>query len=365
LRFVSLAIRNAKETYRDPLALGFLIAFPLLFMLLFGAALGGNSDLSYTIGVVDEDKTEISGQFINDVLSDIPILKIATFESDTQATESLKNSDIKAALVVPAGFGEEINKNWQNQDPDIILELVYDESDLTVSSQIISTINVAVRNFARVNIPVTIHTHHINVETEVSQIDFIAPGIIIFGLLIMVPTSARIMVHDKETGFMSRLLATPTYPWEFIAGYSASMLVVAIVQIIIFILLGMAFGMNIVGNIALAFLIFFLTAICSISIGMIVAALSKSENQAEPLCWIISMPLAVLSGVWFSREIMPGYIQFLGDIFPYSHAVSAARMVIIRGAEFSAVSNSIIILTIWAIVAFSLGIILFRLKMRA
>ncbi|MFA7191386.1 MAG: ABC transporter permease [Dehalococcoidales bacterium] len=365
MRFVSLAIRNAKETCRDPLALGFLIAFPLLFMLLFGAALGGNSSLSYTIGVVDEDKTEVSGQFINQVLPGVAIFKIAPFESADEATEALKNANIKAALVIPAGFGDEVTKNWQQQQSNIILELVYDESDLTVSSQIVSTINATIRDFARVNIPVTINTSHINVETEVSQIDFIAPGIIIFGLLIMVPTSARIMVRDKETGFMARLLATPTYPWEFIAGYSASMLIVAIFQIIIFILLGIAFGMTVVGNMALAFLIFFLTAVCSISIGMIVAALAKSENQAEPLCWIISMPLAVLSGVWFSQEIMPGYIQFLGNIFPYSHAVSAARMVIIRGAEFSAVSGSIVFLACWAVIAFSLGIILFRYKMRA
>jgi ABC-2 type transport system permease protein len=365
LRFLSLAIRNAKETYRDPLALGFLIAFPLLFMLLFGAALGGNSDFSFTIGVVDEDDTEISGQFINQVLADIPVFKITVFGSTSQVTEDLKNGNIESALIVPAGFGEEIKKNWQNQDSDIILELVYDESDLTFSSQLISTVNTAVKDFARVNIPITIHTNHINIGSKVSQIDYVAPGIIIFGLLIMIPTSARIMVTDKESGFMGRLLATPTYPWEFIAGYSVSMLIIAIIQIIIFILLGMAFGMNIVGNIALAFLIFFLTAICSISIGMIVAALSRSSSQTEALCWLISMPLAILSGVWFSRDVMPGYIQLLGDLFPYSHAVSAARIIIIRGAGFSAVSGSILILTAWAFIAFTVGIILFRYKMKA
>jgi len=365
LRFLSLAIRNAKETYRDPLALGFLIAFPLLFMLLFGAAIGGNSDFSFTIGVVDEDNTEISGQFINQALADIPVFKITVFESASQVTEGLKNGNVESALIVPAGFGEEIKKNWQNQDSDIVLELIYDESDLTFSSQLISTVNTAVKNFARVNIPITIHTSHINIGSKVSQIDFVAPGIIIFGLLIMIPTSARIMVSDKESGFMARLLATPTYPWEFLAGYSISMLIIATIQIIIFILLGIAFGMNIFGNIALAFLIFFLTAICSISIGMIIAALSRSSNQAEALCWLISMPLAILSGVWFSREVMPGYIQLLGDLFPYSHAVSAARIVIIRGAGFSAVSDSILILIAWALVAFTAGILLFRYKMRA
>jgi ABC-2 type transport system permease protein len=97
---------------------------------------------------------------------------------------------------------------------------------------------------------------------------------------------------------------------------------------------------------------------------MVVASLSKSENQAEPLCWLIAMPLAVLSGVWFSREIMPEYIQVLGDIFPYAHAVSAARVVIIRGADFSAVSGPIVFLACWAAGSFILGIALFRRRMR-
>jgi len=364
VKFLNLTLRNFKETYRDPLALGFLIAFPLLFMLLFGAALGGNSNPSYTVGVIDEDGTQVSSQFITEVLTQIPLLDIGLFESEAEALDNLKQGNIRSALVIPSGFGDEVAKSWQHLDPDIILNITYDESDLTVSSQIISAVNSAIRNYAQVQIPITINTSHINVEVDVSQIDFIAPGIIIFGLLIMVPTSARIMVRDKETGFMSRMLTTPTYPWEFISGYSVSLLVIAIVQIVIFILLGVAFGMNIVGNIMLAFLIFLLTAVCSIGIGMVVASLSKSENQAEPLCWLIAMPLAVLSGVWFSREIMPEYIQVLGDIFPYAHAVSAARVVIIRGADFSAVSGPLLFLSCWAAGAFILGIALFRRRMR-
>ncbi|MBN1369016.1 MAG: ABC transporter permease [Dehalococcoidaceae bacterium] len=364
MKFLNLTLRNFKETYRDPLALGFLIAFPLLFMLLFGAALGGNSNPSYAVGVIDEDGTQVSNQFITEVLSQIPLLDIGLFESEAQALDNLKQGNIRSALVIPSGFGDEVTKSWQRLDPDIILNITYDESDLTVSSQIISALNSAIRNYAQVQIPITINTSHINVEVDVSQIDFIAPGIIIFGLLIMVPTSARIMVRDKETGFMSRMLTTPTYPWEFISGYSASLLVIAIVQIVIFILLGVAFGMNIVGNIMLAFLIFLLTAVCSIGIGMVVASLSRSENQAEPLCWLIAMPLAVLSGVWFSREIMPDYIKVLGDLFPYAHAVSAARVVIIRGADFSAVSGSLLFLSCWAAGAFILGIALFRRRMR-
>ena len=116
MRFLSLAIRNAKETCRDPLALGFLIAFPLLFMLLFGAALGGNSDFSFTIGVVDEDNTETSGQFINQVLADIPVFKITKFESASRYRR-LENGNTQSALIVPAGFGEEIKSTGRTRNP--------------------------------------------------------------------------------------------------------------------------------------------------------------------------------------------------------------------------------------------------------
>jgi ABC-2 type transport system permease protein len=123
--------------------------------------------------------------------------------------------------------------------------------------------------------------------------------------------------------------------------------------------------MHIVGNLALAFLVFTLTAIASISIGMVVAAISKSENQAEPLTWLFAMPLAALSGVWFSMSFMPKYIQTIAGLFPFSHAVEAARAVLIRGAGFAAVQGELLFLAVWGIAATALGIFLFGRTMRS
>ena len=241
MRLLALASRNLKETYRDPLALGFLLAFPLLFMVLFGAILS---------------------------------------------------------------------------------------------------------------------------ETDTNYIDFIAPGIIIFGLLILIPTSARIMVSDKEKGFLSRLLTTPARPLDFISGYSLCLVAIAIAQIIIFIAAAWGFGMNIVGSLWLAFLIFFLVSLSSIGIGMVVASLSKSENQAEPLCWLFSMPLAMLSGCWFSVEMLPSYLRNVAYAFPFAHAIDASRAILIRGVGVEAISNDLLFLVGWAVGIFAVGVILFRRSMR-
>jgi ABC-2 type transport system permease protein len=365
MRFWQLFLRSLKETYRDPLALCFLLAFPLMFMLLFGAAFSGDTSPSYTIGVIDDDRSQVSQSFVNEVLPQVPTFSIDVLDDPATALEALRQGDLRAYIVIPEGFGEQALLVQQGQEGNISLGITYDESDLQVSQQIVATINAVTRSFAGVEIPITINANPINIETKITYIDFIGPGIIIFGLLIMIPTSGRIMLRDKESRFLYRMLTTPARPWEFIAGYSLSMVVIAIAQIVIFILLGWLFGMDIIGSIWLAFAVFLLTAICSIGVGMVVASLSKSENQGESLSWLFSMPLAIVSGVWFSSDYMPSYMRTFADIFPFSHAVEAARTVITRGAGMEAISGDFFFLVGWAAVIFILGTVLFARTMRS
>jgi ABC-2 type transport system permease protein len=365
MRFWQLSIRSLKETYRDPVALGFLLAFPLVFMLLFGVAFGSDVTPSYEVGIIDEDGSPLSQAFIAEALPQVPTLEATAYEDTASALADLRLGDLRAFIVLPAGFGDQVAGVIGGQAAEIVINITYDESDLLVAQQIISSINTAAAAFAQIEIPLTINANPINLETEITNIDFIAPGIIIFGLMIMIPTAARIMLRDKESRFLYRLLTTPARPWDFIAGYSLGMGVIAVVEVITFILLGWLFGMDIVGNIALAFAVFLLTAVCSIGIGMVLASLTKSESQGEALSWLFSIPLALVSGVWFSAEAMPTYIQFVAKAFPFIHAVDAARAVITRGVGMEAISGDFFFLIGWAVGIFALGIILFGRTMRS
>ena len=365
MRFWQLFTRSLKETYRDPLALGFLLAFPLIFMVVFGAAFGSDTTPTYDIGVIDNDQTEVSQSFVDQALTQVPIFDVTGFDDTATAREELKLGELSAYVVIPSSFGTQVAQIVQGADGNIALDITYDESDLLISEQIISSINTATRQFAGIEIPITINTNPINIGVDITQMDFIASGIIIFGLLIMIPTSGRIMLRDKESRFLYRMLTMPAKPWEFIASYSLSMLVLATIQIFFFILMGWLFGMDIIGSLWLAFAVFLLTAICSIGIGMVVASLSKSENQGESLSWLFSMPLAILSGVWFSSEFMPSYMRTFADIFPFSHAVEASRAVITRGVGMEAISGDFLFLVGWAVGIFIIGTILFSRTMRS
>jgi ABC-2 type transport system permease protein len=365
MKIWELCKRNLKETYRDPLGMAFLLGFPLVFMLLFGAIFSGDNVSSYAVGVIDQDNTAQSQAFINEALANVSALEVTSYDDADTALKDLKFGDLKAYIVIPAGFGQQVSQNWNGEKADITLQMTYDESDVMVSEQLISIINSVTRSFARIEIPVIINANPIHIETKITYVDFIGPGIIIFGLLILIPTSARIVVRDKEKGFLSRLLTTPTRPVDFILGYSLCLVVITIAQIIIFMVAAWLLGMNIVGNLWLAFLVFFLTGLCSVGLGMVVASLSKTEQQAEPLCWLISMPLAMLSGCWFSIEMMPQYLRGFAYAFPYAHSISASRGVLIRGVGLEAIGPDFLFLIGWTVVIFAIGIILFRRSMRS
>ena len=192
-------------------------------------------------------------------------------------------------------------------------------------------------------------------------VSYLAPGVIVFGLLILMPASATIMARDKETGMMPRLLTTPTKPWDFILGYSLPFIPILVIQIAIFIGIGYALGLRIEGNFALALLILFLMGISGIGMGIILGSFVKQEGHAS-IAWILIVPLAIISGALAKIEAMPAYLTAIAKAFPAIYAVDGATAVVMGTAGFSDVTTELIALAAFAVGLFVVGAILFRVR---
>jgi ABC-2 type transport system permease protein len=136
---------------------------------------------------------------------------------------------------------------------------------------------------------------------------------------------------------------------------------VLIFSTLIYLGVGMALGLTVVGNLGHAFLIFFLIGLCSVGIGMIVGSLVKSESQTG-ISWIFIVPVAMISGAWFTVDRMPSAIRSIAGALPFIHAIDASRAVL-NGSPFSAIVLDIYWLVGWTVVLFATGIMLFRRTM--
>ena len=357
MKFWEIGKRNLKEIYRNPILLGFLLGMPLAFMLVFCAAAGGGQASPIAMSIADEDISQTSSAFIQ-YLGSIEAIELnePIYSEKSQAQEDLEDGRISFYLFIPSGF-EEAKQAQQT----VNLELAYKEADPMIGLQVKPIIEAVGSEFLGMAPPLNVELKGTESKIKNVVVNFYAPGIAVYGLMILVSTAAGIIAGDREKGFLARMFTTPARPWDFILGYSLPFIPVIIVSTLIYLGVGMALGLTVVGNLGHAFLIFFLIGLCSIGIGMIVGSLVKSESQAG-VSWIFIVPMAMISGAWFSVEGMPSAVKSVAGALPFIHAIDAARAVL-NGSSFSAIILDLYWLIGWAVVLFAAGIVLFRRTM--
>jgi ABC-2 type transport system permease protein len=357
MKFWEIGKRNLKEIYRNPVLLGFLLGMPVAFMLVFCAAAGGGQARPIALSVADEDRSQKSSLFIQYLgIVDAVELNEPIYSERSQAQEDLDNGKISFYLFIPSGFEEA-----QQTQQTINLELVYKAADPTIGLQLKPIIEAVGSEFLGVTPPLNVELKGTESKIKNMAVNFYFPGIAVYGLMILISTAAEIIAGDREKGFLARMFTTPARPSDFILGYSLPFIPLLIISTLIYLGVGMALGLTIVGSLGYAFLIFFLIGLCSIGIGMIVGSLIKSESQAG-ISWLFIVPMAMISGAWFTVDRMPSALKSVAGALPFIHAIDASRAVI-NGSPFSAIILDLYWLVGWAVVLFAAGIILFRRTM--
>ena len=360
MRFLELGKRNFREIWREPLYLVFLLGLPIVLMLLIGWVYGGQSPGANPVGIVNQDNSSLSQTF-EEVLKNVPSLDIRHYPDPAQAGDNLKFGDIKAFITIPQGFGQQVEKNRQGIKQDIILNVSYDQSDPVLAEQLIATVREALTEFSGTKPPITLDEE--TIQPKSGFLNWLAPGIIVFGLLMLISISGSNMVMDKERGFLSRLLTTPIKPSGFVMGYALPFCLIGVIQILFFIAFGLLIGVKIHGNVALAFLILLLAGLCCVGAGIIVGSLAKTKGRADALGWFLILPLIFLAGCWTPMDVMPLYFQKVAYALPFAHATDAARDIVSKGVGFSVIATDFYWLIGWTAVLFAAGITLFRKRM--
>jgi len=357
MKFWEIGKRNLKEISRNPVLLGFLLGMPVAFMLVFVAAAGGAQAGPIALSVVDEDRSQSSSAFVQYLGSTEAIqLNEPIYDEESQAQEDLENGEISYYLLIPSGF-----QQAQQTQQAINLELIYKAADPMTGLQLKPIIEAVGTGFLGVAPPLNVELKGTESLIKNPAVNFYFPGIAVYGLMILIATAAEIIAGDREKGFLSRMFTTPARPSDFILGYSLPFIPVLIISALVYLGVGMGLGLTVVGNLGHAFLIFFLIGLCAIGIGMIVGSLIKSESQAG-ISWLFIVPMAMISGAWFTVDRMPSALKSIADVRPFIHAIDACRAVV-NGSSFSAISLDIYWLVGWAVVLFATGILLFRRTM--
>ena len=198
--------------------------------------------------------------------------------------------------------------------------------------------------------------------TATRYIDWLFPGILgmnmMFSCLFGV---GYVVLRYRKNGFLKRLHATPLTAFEFLSAQVLSRLcLILFVTVLLYIGIASIIHFHSAGSLLLLFVLAVLASLSMIALGLTIAARFASEELVAGLLNLLTWPMMLLSGIWFSLEGSPQWVQWLASIFPLTHLLEASRAVMLDGAGVAQIVPDLIYLGVTAVAFLVFGAWSFR-----
>ena len=366
-RLGALLMKEFIQMRRDRITFAMMLGVPLMQLVLFGFAI--NSDpKSLPAALV----TTANDPYTRAMVSALQMTGYYRFDhlagTAAEGEALLASGKVAFVVTIPSDFARRVVRR---DNPQILIEA--DATDPAVASGAISTLGtVAAQALLRElgtealaaerqrgELQVVVHRRY-NPE-GISQYN-IVPGLLgVILQMTMVMMTSMALTRETERGTMENLLAMPASPVEIMLGKVLPYLVVGAVQVTVVLSAAkLLFGVPFVGSMPLllsAILVFVLSLVL---LGYTISTAARTQMQAMQLTFFFFLPSLLLSGFMFPYRGMPDWAQVFGEIFPLTHFLRIIRAVMLKGADFAAISTEVAWLV--GFVLFFSALALFRFR---
>jgi len=352
----SLIKASLQSIIKSPSAIIFTLAFPLIFILVFGF-LGEGS--GYNLKIATAPGSDTTSELYA-TLHQIPVLK--WINKDSAATNKmLRQGDLVATL--------DIRKQPEGSKPQykILINTISSQGDKVqqlkgVLGGIIQLRDPEIQkrkdDLAELDV-------HMTTVREYKTIDFILPGQLSFSLLATgVFGTAFVFFNLRQTLVLKRFFATPVRKGVIVISEGIARMLFQLMGAVIIITIGkFAFGFTLYNGV---YTFIEMLIVCSIGLlvfmgfGFIVSGIAKSDSAIPPFSNLITLPQFLLAGTFFSIDNFPKWLQPFCKALPLTYLNDALRRIAFDGAGFWDVRWDILTLLLWGVVIYAIASRLFK-----
>jgi ABC-2 type transport system permease protein len=357
---MALTRANIKSYMRDRAAVFWTLAFPLVFIVMFGLIFqGGGSNL--TIAWVDDDGSPQAVELRADFAAQAGVTLVDT--SQSEGISQMQVGKVDSVIVVPAGYGASVEANSQGTPGAPAQVPVYTDPSrpnvtaevFQVAGSVFGVVNLAGRPPIVIPVVETVQTQNLN------AISYFVPSMLGLSVMQVGIFAAIPLVADREKLILKRLAATPLRRWQLVGSNVLMRLLIAMVQAVIIVSVGtFFFGVEIVGSLLLTAGFVALGAVAFLSLGYVIASFAKTEDAANGMTSMIQFPMMFLSGAFFQIDQMPPFLQVIARLIPLTYLADALRQVMVGGAAFAPLYVCAAVLLGWLVVCFGIASQKFR-----
>ncbi len=338
---------------RDRLTLGIMVGIPVIQLLMFGFAI--QTDVRHIPTVVlDESRTPASRDIIQ-AFENTGSFRIVGHVDERRALDAaIARGDAQAGIVVPADYPRDLARGTT-----ATVQVIVDASDpLSSTAALAAAAGVAqVRNLAilsaaagRSQLPLEARVRP-RYNPGLRSPNYIVPGLVgVILTITMVLVTAMAIVRERERGTLEQLIVTPITKTELMLGKIAPYIGVGMVQMTAVLVLGQfVFDVPLTGNVLLLYAIALVFVVASLSLGLFVSTLVRTQQQAMQASFFFVLPNILLSGFMFPRQAMPLAFQWLGALLPLTHFLKVLRGILLKGVGVTELWPEILLLVVFAV----------------
>jgi ABC-2 type transport system permease protein len=358
----SLTIANVRSFLRDRAALFWTLAFPIVFILLFGTIFSGGGDNQLKVAWVDHDGTPASAG-LRATFAGVDLLELKDQPLD-EALATMKEGDLDAVLVVPDGYGEVVAAAGGAPGSPLSITLYTDPTQSNTTASLTGVVESVVsgENQRLSGMPPLLGVDTKAIQTEeLSTVSYFVPSILAMALMQLGIFAAIPLVQQRERLILKRLNATPLPRWTLVGSNVLMRLCIAAVQTVLIMSLGLlVFGVEVTGNLVLTIAFVALGAVTFIAIGYVIASFARTEEAANGMTSIVQFPLMFLSGIFFPLAFMPDWLRGVATVMPLTYLGDALRQTMVGGTPFVPLGLDFLVLAGWLIVCLGISSRFFR-----
>ncbi len=393
-RILNITAKDLQQLFRDRKTFLFLLIMPIGFTLLFGYAFGGFSksetDSRLPVALVNQDGEKLSEELAG-ILANSEVIRLVSEPEDslTDFEDQLADNKLAGIIVIPSGYSQSMQAN-STQGKELPRLLLQVDNTTSGGISIQNEVLTAARRLAQacwtaqtarqtnraidfetaldqsllawqkppIAIEVTAGTAAEATTNEQSGISLAhsSPGMMLQFAIAGLLTAAQVMVNERKSRCLQRLLTTATRRVDILLGHYLAIFVLIFAQFLALIVFGQwILKIDYLRLPVATLLVAVAAALCIASLGLLIGAWAKNEEQAITFSLIIMFVFSGLGGAWMPLELTGKTFQAIGHLTPVAWAMDGFKNIIARGLGLESTLLPVIVLAGYAVVFFMIS----------
>lgn len=193
-------------------------------------------------------------------------------------------------------------------------------------------------------------------------INYMVPGIVCILLMeMMVPLTAFSLVRERERGTIEQLMVTPVGAGELLIGKMIPYALIGLADSLIILAAGtLWFDVPVAGSLVPLLPCALLFIVVALSLGILLATIVKTQQQAALSAQFVIVPNLLLSGFMFAIESMPRAMQYFTTVLPMRYFLVIMRGIMMKGLGVANLWDQILALAVLGTIVLSISWMRFR-----